>query len=1254
MTGTATEQTGDAERRVTFRDVLAIREFRGIYLAQTLSSVGDQLAAIAVAWIVFAKTDSAFLTAISFAVTYLPWIVAGPILSVYADRISRRQILIVSDLARAGIVMFMAIPHLPIAALLVLATLVGVFDPPATSARSAILPDIVGEGDEHAIASTLGNASSELAVVLGLVAGGFLVAIWGATPTLILDAVTFAIAGFAAAEYLHEHPPAQSEARSWRAEFAEGVRTVFQNNRLRWLAVTTWIVAGALLTTAAVAVPFAHTHGQGALAAGLLSSTVPLGIVVGSVVLVRVCSPATAERLMLPAALATPVILAFTGFNLSTLATGILWFLAGVTGAMTVTAGRLFVLATPPTLRGRAFGVAVSGSAGAQVLASLAVGILAVHVGPARAVTDFALCSLALLVVFCAASTTFRNDTTASIPEEAPIDQGDVTMPPVQRRPDGRVWALNAVLVAAAAATAPLLWNGEPYASIQVAAWWVALLFLVGFAYPLTFEFRNHAIAVTLDTVPLVLGLLFLPPGTLVAIRTGAALVIFAVVRSHRALPTIFNTASTACSTLVAIAVFRSVVPPDAGAHPSVWPAIFAAVIAGELFSEALLTLVIRIGDQVWQPREAIRAALVSTAVTVGLAFLAVALAAALAYDLGTGWAITVFVVLAIAGMQTYQRAADRADALDRLYVVARELSPTATSSADLAPALTQLRRIVKCDRLELSTPSGARNGFATLVSVEEDPILGERVEITELPSDDGTGWDDPAAQALVRRRWLANPRRTRKRDHREMSSRLVAGERYFGILSATNHLADSSEFERTDQRLLDAAASQVAAALEKGRLVESLRRAATLDTLTGLANLDSLRSFLDTSLEGSAGGVLVLLNVDRFHEVNDLLGHDAGDAVLAEVARRIESAPTQGALIARVGGDQFALAIPGAAGSEVARLAGMAVKSRVDGSIRLSEVSADVRVRVGIARAPEHGSDSVTLLRRAEMALAAAKGTSSGIGEWEPDFERDGSRRLQLLTGLRVALSDGTLRVEFQPKLRATGGDVTGFEALVRWTHPDLGPISPAEFVPLAEATGLISALTSTVLRQALTTCRTWHDAGKPVGIAVNVSARSLDDDVLVGQVAAMLTASGIEPRWLTLEITESSVMEDHSRSLEVLRELRRLGVRLSIDDFGTGYSSLHQLRGLPVHEVKIDRSFVNTVDSNDQDRAVVKAVVELCDSLGLVTVAEGVETVSQAYALETLGVAQVQGYLHARPMTATAAMEWLQPRRIVSLASH
>jgi EAL domain-containing protein (putative c-di-GMP-specific phosphodiesterase class I) len=218
--------------------------------------------------------------------------------------------------------------------------------------------------------------------------------------------------------------------------------------------------------------------------------------------------------------------------------------------------------------------------------------------------------------------------------------------------------------------------------------------------------------------------------------------------------------------------------------------------------------------------------------------------------------------------------------------------------------------------------------------------------------------------------------------------------------------------------------------------------------------------------------------------------------------------------------------------------------------------------------------------------------------------------------------------------------------EALVRWTDPEFGPVRPDEFVPLAETCGLVGALTTNVLRKALETCRSWHEQGKPIGVAVNLSARSLNDPVLVGQVAALLTATGVKPRHLTLEITESSVMDNPERCIEVLRSLRALGVRLSIDDFGTGYSSLTYVKGLPVHELKIDKSFVDTIDRDEADRAVVRAVVELSHSLGLATVAEGVEEPEQALVLEGLGLQQVQGYFYARPMPAEQATEWLRTR--------
>jgi diguanylate cyclase (GGDEF)-like protein len=1249
--GEAAVETG---RPSSFRKVLAVREYRALYVAQTLSVAGDQLARIAVAVIVFNRTGSTFLTGLSYAVSYLPWLIGGPLLSGYADRLPRRSVMIVCDVVRTVIVVLMAVPRVPTVVLIVLVVIVALGEPPFSSARTAMIPDIVGEGDLYASASTLGNTTVQLSVVLGFAVGGGLVATVGAHVTLIADALTFAISAFVAARYVQHRPAANADPGPWLTELREGARIVFRNPRLRWLVVVTWLVLGVIVSTESGAIPYAHAHGGGSGTAGLLIASLPLGILIGALFLGRVIPLQTSEHWMLPLALLAPVLLAFTAFNPSPVLAGLLWFVTGLASAMTVTANRVFVVAVPREARGQAFGIAVTGIAGAQGLYSLLTGLIARYAGPAHAIADLALPTFALIVVFSVASATFRERQARPIPEVSPTEDEDLAMPAAKRHPTTRVWALNVVLVIAALSAIPLLRGDHAYADIDLASWWLLVVFIVGQAYPLNFEIGRQSFQVVLETVPLVLGLFFLPALELIALRIGAYLVVRALIHRQAFVKLIFNAANTGLCTLAAVEVFRALEPAGHGLHPSVWPAAFAAVITSELLANVLLVLVLWVNGGSDDFTRRTRVIGFGAMVSIVMTFLALFTAAALDYDDSTAWAISVFVVLVVAGSQTYHRLAERAGALDRLYVVARELGPIAADPSDLAPALIQLRQVIRASTLELAVANSGDHEFVTVVTVSDTGTRDDRLSVDERAIDGGLATLLAQAPRDRRMSWLFKPAHGTSRETHRLSAPVRTGDRDIGVLSAIASPGQAVAFDRSDLRLLEAAADQLAAALEKGRLVESLRRAATLDTLTGLANLDSLRSFLDTSLEGSASGVLVLLNIDRFREVNDMLGHEAGDAVLAEVARRLESSPIQGALVARVGGDQFALAIPGAAGSEVARLAAMAVKSRVDGSLRLAEVSADIRVTVGIARAPDHGSDAATLLRRAEMAMAAAKGGTSGIGEWEPDYERDGSRRLDLLTGLRAALSDGSLRVAYQPKLQLGSGEVTGFEALVRWTHPELGPISPAEFVPLAEATGLISALTSTVLRAALTTCRSWHDAGKPVGIAVNISARSLDDSVLVGQVAAMLTASGVEPRWLTLEITESSVMEDQSRSVDVLRELRMLGVRLSIDDFGTGYSSLHQLRGLPVHEVKIDRSFVETVDSDEADRAVVHAVVELCESLGLVTVAEGVEKASQAYALETLGVRQVQGYFHGRPMTDTAAMEWLLSRRVASLATY
>jgi diguanylate cyclase (GGDEF)-like protein len=944
-------------------------------------------------------------------------------------------------------------------------------------------------------------------------------------------------------------------------------------------------------------------------------------------------------------AFATVVIFAVTGTDPSVPAAFPLWVLGGATSAMIITSSALVARLTPPEMRGRVFGLLGSGLAAVQGASALLVGWLAENVGPAVAVADIALPMFALLAVFVAnqRSASRIEANTPMAQREQPIEER-VTEAAARRQPERQMWAASGVL-ALVAAGLTLLVNGDaPLVEVDVPTWWFFLLFLIVQAYPLQFEFRRTTRHVLLDSIALVLGLFFLPPLTLIAVRV-AAKVLMEVARRKPPLRVAFNGAGGAFTSAAAVLIFHGVVPADGSAHLATWPAALLAVIVDDVAAAAVVTWPGYVYDRVIRVRGLIPPLVFSLAVNLVNACLGLVTVGAIVYDHNNAWMIALFMTLTLAGFRTYHELADRHAVLDRLYEFAKNLGPLTSDPLDLSPAMSQLRELLRAPQLTLALVGPGQ--FATLVTATDEGISGNvRVHDSDA-SDEWWSEHVEAASAPRRRRW-AGRGDTSSLSRDTMVVPVGEAETPLAVLRAVATDTNSRVFDRKDMHLLRAVADQIGAALEKGRLIEGLRDAAARDSLTGLANLDTLRSFLSAMLNEQSGATVLLLDVDRFHDINDTVGHEAGDAVLVEIARRLEQAATHGSLACRVGGDQFALVVAGRSNSELARLAALAVKSRVDGSLRLDAVSADVRLTIGMARAPDHGDDATTILRRAEIAMGAAKGGTTGISEWEPHMERDGSRRLYVLSGLRQALVDSELTVEFQPKLLLGTGEVTGFEALVRWRHPELGLVSPAEFIPLAEATGLIGALTSNVLRLSLETTRRWHDQGRKVGIAVNISARSLDDPVLVGQVAALLTASGLDGGALTLEITESSVMENPARSIDVLRQLRSLGVRLSIDDFGTGYSSLHQLRGLPVHEVKIDKTFVDNIDRDGADRAVVRAIVDLCDSLGLVTVAEGVEQAGQAYALAALGVTEVQGYFYGRPMPEADALAWLKPRVI------
>jgi diguanylate cyclase (GGDEF)-like protein len=429
------------------------------------------------------------------------------------------------------------------------------------------------------------------------------------------------------------------------------------------------------------------------------------------------------------------------------------------------------------------------------------------------------------------------------------------------------------------------------------------------------------------------------------------------------------------------------------------------------------------------------------------------------------------------------------------------------------------------------------------------------------------------------------------------------------------------------------------------------IERLAYFDTLTGLTNRTMFSRLLERMLAdargvGSAAGFGVMfLDLDRFKVINDTLGHQAGDALLAEVAVRLKSAVRETDTVSRLGGDEFVVLMPHA--KDTATLARIAHRVLMAVSLPFRFAGHELRVTasVGIATWPGDGDDEAALMKHADIAMYKAKEDGGNTTAFYTERMNIHSvERLAFESSLRRALERGELELYYQPKVDSQTRRITGVEALVRWNHPDLGLVSPAKFIPVAEDTGLIVPIGRWVLETACRQQATWARAGlPPLRMAINLSARQFDDEGLLGDIDAALRDSGMDPAMLEVEITESVLMRDASPGAGLLEELKRRGLRVSIDDFGTGYSSLSTLKRLPVDTLKIDRSFVRDLPSGEEDRAITEAIVSMARSLGLTLVAEGVETKAQVEYLRERGCDELQGFYFSRPVPARQLEAWL-----------
>ena len=432
----------------------------------------------------------------------------------------------------------------------------------------------------------------------------------------------------------------------------------------------------------------------------------------------------------------------------------------------------------------------------------------------------------------------------------------------------------------------------------------------------------------------------------------------------------------------------------------------------------------------------------------------------------------------------------------------------------------------------------------------------------------------------------------------------------------------------------------------DRKKAEHELERQALHDTLTGLPNrsllLDRLEQALRTARRLATPLALLVMDLDRFKEINDTFGHRAGDLLIGEVAQRIMADLRETDTVARLGGDEFALILPGADEGGAGHVA-QKIIAALQRPFEIEGAAHEVAISIGIAVSPQHGEDVETLMRRADMAMYVAKTTPGGAAVYAEQQDPEGSNQLAMMAELRHTLETDQLQVVYQPIVGFVEGEAMRVEVLARWRHPERGLIAPGEFIPLAERSGLVKSLFSRVLAMTLAQCAEWKLANLPVQAAVNLSIRNLLDPELPRVIDQALERAGIPPEWLAFEITESMLMAEPNRVLRTLAELRDIGVQFAIDDFGVGYSSLAYLQRLPAYAVKIDRSFVGRMTRDRGSAEIVKVITNLGHALGMKVIAEGIEDQATYDACAAVGCDSAQGFFVGRPMVATAIPAWL-----------
>jgi diguanylate cyclase (GGDEF)-like protein len=820
-----------------------------------------------------------------------------------------------------------------------------------------------------------------------------------------------------------------------------------------------------------------------------------------------------------------------------------------------------------------------------------------------------------------------------------------------------RVWFLT-VLVAVTAALVYLLGVRHLHAlglGFRLPWWALAAMFYVAELGVVHLRFRRDAYSFSMSEIPLVLGLFFAAPAALVPAQLLGSLVALSVHRRQPPLKLAFNVSQFVLQGSLAAVVFHRMVALDDPTGPVGWLAAFLATQVTVWLAAVLINAAIHLAGDRIPARTAWRAlglGIAATAMNTSLALVGVTI---LQGRPGAAWLAVVPPIVLFIAYAAYTSKRTDHERLEALYEATRALHQAPQLESALVTAATQARRLLDAQMSEIVLLP--RNGEERAYSTRLGP--GDQMSVIQPIDFD---LSDPLWDSLVvRRRGVLVPRPIPpswkcgylvSRSIKEaLLAPLVGSDGVAGVIVVANRLGDVSTFEEGDLKLLETLAKHVAVSLENGRLEDSLaqltrlkeelRHQAFHDSLTRLPNrtlfTERVAHALTRQQRANQTMAVLFLDLDDFKTINDSLGHTAGDQVLVTVAERLKQCLRPTDTVARLGGDEFGILLDDMHDPSDALMAADRIMTSLNSPARLDGREVSIRASLGITL-DAHGGDAETLLRNADLAMYMAKRRGKGRYQvFETSMHTEMVERLELMANLRQAVQSREFDVHYQPIVHLDTGKIAGVEALVRWNHPDRGLLLPAEFIRLAEETGLIVPLGRAVLREACAQARRWQEAyGKErcFSVSVNLSPRQLLEPNLVREVAASLQEANLEACSLTLEITEDVFLQEAEGTLARLQELKQLGVRLAIDDFGTGYSSLSYLERFPVDILKIAKPFVDGLGNGDQESALVEAVIGLGKALGLETVAEGIERPEQRDRLRDLRCAQGQGYYFAGPL--------------------